>query len=67
MAKRAINYTACSWCLSIEDTNDMCLISRKGHNTYYCVKCNTKTEGTEWNLGLIRGPKVKKEVKQKKK
>lgn len=67
MAKRAINYVACSFCLNVEDMNEMCLVKRQGHNTYYCEKCNTKTENTEWNLGLIRGPKPKKVVKPKKK
>jgi len=67
MAKRAINYCACSWCLTVEDINNMYLISRRGHNTYYCDKCNTKTQNTEWNLGLVKGPKPKKEIKTKKK
>lgn len=67
MAKRAINYYGCSWCLTVYDSNDMYLINRKGHNTYYCEKCNTKTQNTEWNLGLVKGPKPKKESKTKKK
>lgn len=60
MAKRAINYVVCSNCLNVFDGNDMCIIKREGHNTYYCEKCEEKTRKTNLNLGLIRGPKLKK-------
>ncbi len=82
MAKRAINTAPCSQCLIELDIKEMFLIQLHMHrshpekgtyNTYYCKGCTEKTKGTEWQVGIIREPKlpkpekVKKVVKQKEK
>lgn len=75
MAKRAINTACCSQCLIELDIKEMFLIQRymfrshpeKGtYNTYYCKPCTEKTKGTEWQIAVIREPKLPKPVKEKK-
>ncbi len=75
MAKRAINTACCSWCMIELDVKEMYLIQRymfrshpeKGsYNTYYCKPCTEKTKDTEWQVAVIREPKLPKQVKEKK-
>lgn len=75
MAKRAINTAPCSQCLIELDMKEMYLIQRYmfrlkpeqgSYNTYYCKACTVKTKGTEWQISVVREPKIPKPEKAKK-